>query len=175
MKYYQYLDLDYKIACEKLKLYYLEEADKIKSFWTTLDTVKILQMIPEIQYMFNPLKINVKNISLIKAVGTSSISNGIHIDHTTCNVRVNLPIMNCEKSFTNFYSSSAEPTKVFLANGVPYYQLNLSDCKLIDSMCLHMPAALRVREPHQVVANKQFLPRISCTIEFYENIDYLLD
>jgi hypothetical protein len=175
MKYYQYLDLDYKIACEKLKLYFLEKANTTEHFWTALDTPTILKMIPEIQYMFNPLKINVKQISLIKSVGTS-INNGIHRDHTTCNVRVNLPIMNCEESFTNFYSSSAEPTKVFSrTNGVPYYQLNLSDCKLIDSMCLHMPAALRVREPHQVVANKQCLPRVSCTIEFYENIDYLLD
>jgi hypothetical protein len=174
MKYYQYLDLDYKVACEKLKLYFLEEADNIESFWTSLNTVKILQMIPEIQCMFNPLKINVKQISLIKSVNTS-INNGIHRDHGTCNVRINLPIMNCKESFTNFYRSSVEPKKLFLANGVSYYQINLSDCELVDSVCLNMPAALRVKELHQVVANKQFLPRVSCTIQFYENIDYLLD
>jgi hypothetical protein len=174
MKYYQYLDLDYKVAAEKLKLYYLEEADNIKSFWNPLNTIKILQMIPEIQYMFNPLKIKIKHIHLIKTDNTS-ICDGIHRDDTTCNVRINLPIMNCDEAVTNFYTSGTEPIKKFLINGGPYYYLKLSDCKLVDSMCLHMPAALRVKEFHQVVANKQFLPRVSCTIEFYENIDYLLD
>ena len=174
MKYYKYLDLNYKTTCEKLKLYALEKESEINNFWNVLDTPSILKIIPEIQYMFDPLNINIKNISLIKTVNTS-INNDIHRDYTICKVRINLPIMNCEESTTNFYKSTANPKKGFLTNGVPYYQIDLIDCELADSMCLNKPAVLRVQEPHQVIANKQFLPRISCTIEFYENIEYLLN
>jgi hypothetical protein len=174
MKYYQYLDLDYNTACDKLKLYALKNKSKINNFWNVLDTPKILEIIPEVQYMFDPLNINVKHISLIKSANTNT-SIGIHRDYTTCKVRINLPIMNCEGSITNFYKSTSDSKKDFLTNGIPYYQINLLDCELADSMCLNKPAALRIQEPHQVIANKQFLPRVSCTIEFYEDIEYLLN
>ena len=173
MKYYRYLDLDYTVACEKLKKYAIENASKIKSFWTYLDAPKIIKLFPEVQSMFDPLNINIKKISLITTSNTS-IKNGIHRDDTDCNVRINLPIMNCEKSITNFYESNAEPTKLFLPNGVPYLQIDHNLCKLVDSICLDRPAALRIKEPHQVVTFENS-KRISCTVEFFENIDYLLD
>jgi hypothetical protein len=174
MKYYRYLDLDHKVACEKLKNYAMENASKIKNFWTFLNTPKLLKLFPEVQSMFDPLNITIKQISLITSNNTS-IRDGIHRDHTNCNVRINIPIMNCEGSVTNFYSSNAEPQKLLLSNGIPYYQIDYNKCVLVDSFCLEKPAALRIREPHQVIASSQQSPRVSCTIEFVENIDYLLD
>jgi hypothetical protein len=173
MKYYKYLDLDFLDVSEKLKTYTINNKDKIQGFWTYLDTPKMLYLFPEIQKMFDPLNIKIKRLSLITAT-VSSTENGIHRDHTDCNVRINIPILNCAGSITNFYKSDAEPVKLLLPNGVPYYQIEYNKCTLVDSFCLDRPAAIRVTEPHQVIVGTT-VPRISCTIEFEENIDYLLE
>ena len=174
MKYYRYLDLDHTDVCEKLKKYVIENIGITENFWMFLDTTKILNTFPEIQVMFNPLNITIKQISLVTTRNTS-IKDDIHIDHADCNVRINIPIMNCERSVTNFYSSNTASQKLSLNTDVSYYQFNYNDCRLMETFCLDRPAALKIREPHQVIANKQCLPRISCTIEFFENIEYLLD
>ena len=172
MKYYKYLDLDFLSVAEKLKTYILDNKDQIEGFWTRLDTPRILLLFPEIQKMFDPMNIKIKRISV---VNVDPSRNGIHRDDTNCNVRINIPILNCDSSVTNFYKTDAEPIKLFTPNGTPYLQIDNSQCVLVDSFCLNKPAALRVTEPHQVVANPDYSPRIACTIEFVENIDYLLD
>jgi hypothetical protein len=172
MRYYKYLDLDFVPVAEKLKTYLLDNKDKIEGFWTNLDTPKILLLFPEIQKMFDPMNIKIKRISVVTVDPSYT---GIHRDDTNYNVRINIPILNCEYSVTNFYKTDAEPIKLFTPNGMPYLQIDNSQCVLVDSLCLNMPAALRVTEPHQVIVNPNYSPRIACTIDFVENIDYLLD
>jgi hypothetical protein len=172
MKYYKYLDLDFLSVAEKLKTYVLDNKDQIQGFWTRLDTPKILLLFPEVQKMFDPMNIRIKRISVV----TVDLSNtGIHRDDTNCNVRINIPILNCATSFTNFYKTDADPIQKFTPNGTPYLQIENSKCILVDSFCLDRPAAIRVTEPHQVIVNSDYVPRIALTIEFIENIDYLLD
>lgn len=174
MQYYKYLDLDYQVACQKLKAYILKNSSLLTAFWNDIDTQEVMLSIPEIQAMFNPLSIRIKQISIL-VTRPKSAQEGIHIDHTSTNVRINLPLSNCEHSVTNFYSTTSLPTKMFLPNGVAFENLNYSSCKLEDSFCLNRPAALRVTVPHQVVVNPDIGYRMSATIEFEENIDYLLD
>jgi hypothetical protein len=178
MKYYKYLDLNYLPAAEKLKVYVLDRKDEIKHFWTALDSTKILQLFPEVQKMFDPMEITVSSISIIK-VDKYTPQGGIHRDVSKCHVRINIPILNCVGSVTNFYRSTTEPEMSFLKNGVSYYSFPYSDCVLVDSFCLDKPAAIRITEPHQVVISQHHVehhaPRISCTVEFKENIDHLLN
>lgn len=174
MKYYKYLDLDYKRAVDSLRSYVTLNRSMIKSFWTYLDTNEVLKLYPEVQEMFNPLNIHIKTISVI-ASSSTSLTEGIHRDYVENPVRINLPLLNCEGSVTNFYRTTVEPEKKYLPNGIPYNKIEYKNCVLVDSFCLDRPAALRVKEPHQVVANKLKLPRISCTIDFIEDIEYLLE
>lgn len=173
MRYYKYLDLDFLSVAEKLKTYILDNRDQMQGVWTNLDTQKILLLFPEVQTMFDPMNIKIKRISIVSHVVPGS--SRIHRDDTNCNVRINIPILNCDNSVTNFYKTDARPVKRFTENGTPYLQIDNSQCVLVDSFCLNRPAALRVTEPHQVIINPDYSPRISCTIEFVENIDYLLD
>jgi hypothetical protein len=73
-----------------------------------------------------------------------------------------------------FWSTSAEPELLFLDNGTPYRYLDEKDCKLETILELDRPTVLRVKEPHSVVVGKK-VPRISLTIEFEEDIEYLLN
>jgi len=176
MKYYQYLDLDFLPVVEKFKIYISNNNDKIQGFWTYLDTPEMLAFCPEIQKMFDPMNITVEHISIITAdIGHTNNRNSIHRDDTNSNVRINIPILNCAESITNFYTTSEDPVKMYLPNGIPYFYYDYNKCTLVDSFSLYKPAALRVTELHQVVANKNHLPRISITVEFEENIDGLLD
>jgi hypothetical protein len=172
MKYYRYLDLDFLHVAEKLETYAINNKDKIKGFWIPLDTPKILYLFPEIQKMFDPLNIKIKRIILVHA--TMPLGE-IHRDISDCNVRINIPILNCIGSITNFYKSDTEPVLKRLRNGTPYYYKESNECTLVDSFCLDRPAAIRVTALHQVIVNNACVPRISCTIEFEENIDYLLE
>jgi hypothetical protein len=174
MQYYKYLDLDYQVACQKLRAYILENSSLLTDFWNDINTQEVISSIPELQTMFDPLSITIKQISIL-VTRPKSIYDGIHIDYTSTNVRINLPLVNCKHSVTNFYSTTKVPTKEFLPNGVAYKDLEYSSCTLEDSFCLNRPAALRVTVPHQIMVNSDIDYRVSATIEFEENIDYLLD
>jgi len=174
MKYYKYIDLDYKIFAEKMKSYIFSNGEMFKTFWTQLDSDLILSNIPETSSMFKPYNINVMNISITRSFNTNSLL-GLHRDYSEAELRINIPILNCEKSVTNFYYSTVDPTLEILANGIPYLDYNYKNCTLVDSFCLDRPAILRVKEIHQVVANANYLPRISCTIDFKENIFHLFE
>lgn len=174
MKYYKYIDLNFLPVVEKFKIYILN--NKTQEFWTYIDTPKVLEFCPEIQTMFDHMHITVKHISIITAgISHTNIRNAIHRDDANSNVRINIPILNCEESVTNFYKTESDPIKMFLPNGISYLHYDYDKCTLVDSFSLYKPAALRVTELHQVVTRKTHLPRISITIEFEENIDYLLD
>lgn len=174
MKYYRYIDLDYKKSADILRSYFKENQHMFKTFWTHLKAKEILKTYPEIQEMFNPLNITIQEINMIVSYNTNPL-DGIHRDHTEQNVRINIPILNCENSITNFYKSDVKPTLSYLLNGFGYAHITRENCTLVDSFCLDRPAAIRVRELHQVVTNSKNLPRISATFQFIENIDYLLE
>jgi hypothetical protein len=171
MKYYKYLDLDYKLVCDKIKKYLGNELPNV--FWTRIDKDDMISKIPELQEMFNPLKIHIHKIAILTA--WFHRPGIIHVDACDAKVRINLPILNCEDTVTNFYQTTSTSIESVLPNNVPFHRYNPEHCKLVDQFRLTKPAAIRIGAPHQVYVLKGEVPRISCTIEFEENIEYLLD
>ncbi len=174
MKYYKYLDLNHKIVSDFFLTYYEKNKSKINNFWNNINTKIIFEECTDIQKMFSPLNLTIKRISLIKS-GNTSFNDGVHKDSVPEKVRINIPILNCENSVTNFYKTNKEPIQKLTPNGIPYYYFNTNDCELVDSFCLTQPAAINIHALHQVVVTKPNIVRISCTIAFNENIEYLLD
>lgn len=172
MRYYKYLDLDFLPVAEKFKTYALDKRVPLGGSWVNLNTEEVLGLFPEIQKMFDPMGITVSRISLITVNNEQTV---IHRDYTNKNVRINVPILNCAESVTNFYTTDIDPIRKFTPVGVPYWYYESDKCKLVDSFSLNRPAVLRVNELHQVVTNVSYLPRMSITIEFTEDIDYLLE
>jgi hypothetical protein len=91
MKYYRYLDLDYKNVIDKISPYLLENFSKSNSFFVPLNNQNILQKFPEIQKIFDPLNIHVDELALI--VYNSTWHNFIHIDDPEDSTRINFPIL----------------------------------------------------------------------------------
>lgn len=175
MNHYRYLDLDYRSIVDEMSNHLKNEFIQKQSFFVPLKSFNLLKKFPKLKNLFAPLGIHINESALI--VSNSSWHNFIHIDDPSDTSRINIPILNCEKSKTNFYelkqgkSLRTDPEGI-LSN--VYYALP-EECNLIDSFCLDKPAVLRTSILHNVVLDADVLQRISLTFSFEENIDYLLD
>lgn len=174
MNYFKELDINSDDVSLQL-LNYIKKQNKgyIQGFWTNSDTDDLLKSVPDLQKLFDHLNITIKKISFVTAVLKKGV---IHIDDidTAPNARINIPILNCEDTETIFYNSTVKPKLMELPSGIKYYGLEDMHCQKVASFTLRKPTIIRPKELHQVNINSNNTPRISCTIEFYENIETLL-
>jgi hypothetical protein len=175
MLYYKKLDLDFNIVAKKTLDYVTSNKNNITSFWNHLNFGNFVKNVPEIITMFSSLNITPIRVSLIVAKKGAGIHRDTYIKGTPTPIaRINIPILNCQDSETRFWSTTAEPKLEFLSNGTPYRYLDEKDCVLESILNLDKPTVLRVTEPHSIVVGKK-VPRISLTVEFEEDIEYLLN
>jgi hypothetical protein len=176
MKYYKKLDLEFETVAKKTLAYVIANKDKVKSFWTNVNFEEFSTHVPEIKTMFAPLNITPIRVSIVSTLSEVAIHRDNHIEGNipTPQARINIPILNCHESETRFWSTTAEPKLVFLDNGTPYLYLETADCKLEDVLQLDRATVLRVIEPHSVHPGPKS-PRVSLTIQFKEDIEYLLN
>jgi hypothetical protein len=85
-----------------------------------------------------------------------------------------MPVLNCENTETRFFTTSTDPIKVLQPNGIPLLKLNPLSCTQVDQYYLDRALVFRNDCPHQVISNNPIGPRISFTMGFVENIEYLL-
>lgn len=177
MKYFKHASVDSKLektVSKKLLDYVRSNSYSTKGFWTNVETQDVLNNVPELIELFEPLKINIKRIAFV----TSIIKIGeIHIDDpdTAPSIRINIPVLNCDQTSTNFYVSNKHPNKTRLPSGINYYNWEEKDCELVATVCIDRSTLIRTNEPHQVCIHSDNFPRITCTIEFFEDLEYLMD
>ncbi len=87
----------------------------------------------------------------------------IHIDTGNYNYSLNLPIKNCNNTYTYFYSSNDIPKLKRMPHGDDYLELDKKNCKLIDRLELTSPHVINVKIPHSIINNNTD-PRISLLI-----------
>jgi hypothetical protein len=178
MKYFKYLDLDWEPVSKKLKQFVLENKELVdyeNSGWKKIDVCKIIDVYPDIIRMLKPLNVLPINVSLFISYSAKSV---IHKDATTHNCRrILIPIINCEHSFTRFYKTEQDfPITYQLNNGIPYYgSINPDLCTFTEEFRLDRAVAIRPKEPHNVVSDELFFPRISCPINVNKDLDYLFN
>jgi hypothetical protein len=178
MKYYKYLDIDCSKVSPKLAQYILDNSESIleshqNSAWKSVDTQDVLDKVSELDKMVSPLGITIKYLAFFV---TNTQYGTIHIDHDMqSNCRINIPVMNCENSETRFFTVSEEPVKVLQKNGIPLLKLNPLACLQVDKFELTRPVVFRNDQPHQVVSYNEIQPRVSCTIGFHENLEFLFE
>ena len=173
MKYFQYLDLDWEPVSKKIKQFVLENKEYYNaSSWKNIDVLKIVHLYPDIIRMLKPLNVLPTSVHLFIS---RSATSGIHKDATHYSSRrIIIPIMNCEHSFTRFYSTEQDVTLKVNDNGVLYYgDINPDLCTFVEECRLDRPVAIRPKEPHNVISDELFLPRISCPINVNKDLDYL--
>jgi hypothetical protein len=149
-----------------------------KAFWTILDRTKHKPCYDALDPIFQPLGFNLLRVSFL-IVNEPEID--IHQDkdfipgYPDRSARINIPIINCEKSETRFYSSiNWNPITKTLPNGIKYTYHNLEDCKLESTVTVSEPTVLRVRELHNVTTTGSY-PRIALTCAVDPDPIYLLE
>jgi hypothetical protein len=132
----------------------------------------------------------INEIAFLTVNGNTSI----HIDHViglnkNIKARLNIPLLNCEKSYTAFYHFSPEifnRYKVTLP-GVKYQNYisqgstkywsfsDIDNVKPFTKVELIQPTILRTSYPHNVICEGNKFPRITLTISFKNDIIKFLE
>jgi hypothetical protein len=174
MKYWKYLDLNWRPASLRLREYALSRPEVLEpgSYFKLQDHADIVNHVPEVVEMLEPLKIDIRFIAFFVQLTNNC---NIHVDQDSQYTRINIPILNCEHSETKFFTSSKGPVRALEASGVPYYYYEPEYCTCVSSYKLDGAILLRVREPHQVVIHGDHYPRISCSIGYKQDLTHLLD
>jgi hypothetical protein len=177
MKYYKYLDLNWEPARDKiLEIFkedpYMFSSMKVFTAGSWINMTDKFYHIPEIHEMVKPLNLDINVIAFYVSYNSSSI----HIDGASAYTsRVIFPILNCENTETKFFEKLEEPIQRKQPNGELFYSFDPTKCKHVDSFFLTQPAVFRVMEPHQVCIYHRNFPRISCILEFQQDINYLIE
>lgn len=173
-QYFKYLDLDWKIASEKMANLYsnslIKTSKQRKSPWLDVNQQQVIKQVPELVEMVRPLKATIRFIAFFISSGPGAI----HTDsdpYSKC--RINIPILNCDDTETQFFKCTGTPILTYLPNGAGLYRIAPETCTLVDAFKLTQPVLFRNTEPHKVVCNHDRV-RISCTIGLHENLEYLL-
>lgn len=95
----------------------------------------------------------------------------IHKDfRTKCTLAINLPLLNCENSITEFWEVDPEAPviKRLTPNFVPYNEIDPTRCKKIDEYKLTSPIIFDTSVPHSV-HNFSDQDRLAISIRFKED------
>ena len=171
MKYYKYLDINTKDIAQEIKNYLLENPHLIEQgqgSWR-LATDWLLENFPHIKDIFE------WDIEFAGIFVSHKSEGSVHIDAVEKPVRVNFPIMNCENTETKYFEKTKIIEKGKQTNGLSYNAVDTTNLKEVDSFVLDRPVAMRVLEPHQVHVYHNNYPRVSCTIQFKQDLEHLLE
>lgn len=135
-----------------------------KIFWNLLDPEKDQVLFDSVSKLLMPYNLSIRRMMLL-IVDQESIP--VHQDNNNSPVaRINIPIKNCQGSFTNFYKSSKwEPTPTHLDNGFPYILHNEENCVLEDQIEVSSPVVMNVQAIHNVTTKNINRPRIMLSIQ----------
>jgi len=178
MKYFKYLDLDWKPFSEKLGYYITHirpEMSRIDPDDPSIhiDKADLLKYASaEIDRMTAGWDFQIEGFAIYS---TRKEIGQIHTDQNAFPCRINIPVFNCEHSETKFYKCTGIPTPGIQPNGMKFETVDGSTCVQIDQFHLTRPVLFRTWVPHNIVHHAPSLIRVSCTMELNKDLSYLLD
>lgn len=160
-----------EIVADKLKNNYPEIFQRKTNHSLIYLPIDILDLIrPRLVEMFLPLNINFKSAAVFVMYNNKDAE--LHADNFAENYRINIPIINCEGSKTQYFEVSES---IYYQNS--FYRIKLpsstSQIKFLNEFELQCPTIISVNDFHKVLLGKN-VPRISLTLSFYEDISFLL-
>jgi hypothetical protein len=181
MLYYKKIDILLYDEIVNRSLNYVKEIPEIfyrqrpaASFYE-LNLINFLKQVPEINTSF-------------KELGLTCIRAAVHVmykaEHTVIHkdtlyplARINIPLLNCNNTYTEFYKNVITIAWKNPDSGIISYPVyNDNDvCELADRVELTQATVLRVSEAHTVHIDGTVVPRIALTLGFYPNPIFLLN
>jgi hypothetical protein len=97
----------------------------------------------------------------------------LHCDNSKHNARINFPILNCNNTYTEFYSVDKS---IYFTNSKYTIKLPANDAtiKLINRVEIKQPTVLNVNAYHKVILNSDNRPRITLSLSFNQDPIFLL-
>ncbi len=180
MIYYKPIELDYYDIIVRKCLSYVKTIDKAynrmvpQASWYNLDLRTLIKECPELVVAFK--KYDLRPIMSAIFIMYNPAHTSIHIDSFPSQTRINLPLLNCKNTYTNFYESKNEPIKWINPNSSVLSFNVVGDCKLIDRVELTQATIIRTKVPHSVdLPIDNPVPRITLTLGFDKDPVFLLD
>jgi len=179
MKYFKYLDLDWKPFAEKLGHYVTHirpEMSRVDPYDPVIliDKEDLLKYASaELDNMLAGVDFKIERFMMFS---TGRNLGQIHTDENIVPCRLNIPLFNCENSETRFYKCSGIPEPGVQPNGLRFEKIDETKCVQVDQFCLTRPVLFRVGVPHNIERfDNPTSIRISCTMEPDRDLSYLLD
>ena len=145
-----------------------------KASWYNLNLMTLIKECPEIILAFN--KYDLKPVIAGAYVMYDPNHTSVHVDEYPAQARINLPLLNCKNTYTNFYESKDEPIKwINPDSGVVSYNI-VGDYKLVDRVEITQATILRTKVLHSVdlpISNP--VPRITLSLGFNKDPVFLLN
>ena len=156
MFYWQYIDLD-TAEVNRIREDYLKHLPNNSHFFQEVNIENRTFMGMEIQ---RPVLIQVE----------ARASGRIHTDFRPDKnfgdqLAVQIPLINCEHSLTELWSSDYEPPVQYTTNGQPYNYFEKSRCVKVSEFVLTQPVIWRTDVPHSV-SNYSDSPRLAISLRF---------
>lgn len=191
MKYFKQVDAgNYKKYAEDFLLYYIRNRNDLtkfsglpnNTFWNAFrkeNYEKYLEDNPEFREGLKQFG-EIKEMSVLTLFNDSST---LHIDHESganfgVKARLNIPLLHCEGSYTEFFDMSEETFNKHKRTGgnTLYWSTEIRNTeKPVTMVELIQPTILRTSEPHTVKCTNCKFPRISLTISFKDDVVKFLD
>jgi hypothetical protein len=124
---------------------------------------------------FRKINLEINYVAAIVMMAEKDIR--VHTDNWNQEARINIPLLNCENTFTKYYSNIKtqnlyNPSTGLISNTV----INLDEIVYEGGLELRKATVLRSNEGHHItVPSTNPVPRISLTIGFVQDPVYLLN
>jgi hypothetical protein len=179
MKYYTELDIDYFDVIVKKSLDFVKNKSEIyerrsNASWYDIKISELLEVVPEISLAFS--KFNLTPVMAAIYVMYDRRHTAIHRDAYPSLARINIPLLNCAGTYTNFYKNDIVKEFINPQTRVKSYRNVNANIQLVDRIELKKATVLRTNEPHTVeLPMKNPVPRITLTIGFNRDPVFLLE
>jgi hypothetical protein len=167
--YYKKLNIKWKPVADQILEHINQDARLIKQGGGSWRLANWILDKTDIQSLFE------WNIEFVGLFVTHNNKSSIHVDNDQKPVRINFPILNCEDTLTKYYKFDGATDFTTQKNGISYNNINSEDVVEVDNFKLDGAVLMRVLEPHQVCVNHNTFPRVSCTVQFKQNLEFLLN
>ena len=177
MKYWKRIQLEHVETIQHKTLQFLSNnRDKLKSTYCPLNFVDYCKAVPEILTAF--AMHNIKPIAVAVYIMRDNNDIKPHKDRTFSVARVNIPILNCEGTWTLFHRSiidTVNKTPSILPSGVSYQLCDPAHLEEVDRVSITEPTIIRPQEIHSVIMKEENSPRITLTVTCNPDPKFMLE
>jgi hypothetical protein len=179
MKYYKSIEMNDFDLIKQATLQYAIEKNHIEKFgFKFINWAEYVLSCPQILTAFSMY--NLTPIQGFFIVAYSLRDAPLHIDYTSNTrpmCRINIPILNCEGSLTEFYTGGKYVPRTENNNGEFSFTIidDISLATKVAEVEILKPTVIRIQEPHRVVPNLNAVPRITLSLVMNRDPVFLLD